>query len=311
MQFMQSRRDFLASALCRPAPRGVLGARASLADEGPPETTTIRLRRDPVHLRRALVHGRGPAARGRASPTSAMCRAAGSAYADDRARRNRLRRFRAQQARRSPGCRRADHGAGGRACRLLRAVRARAHPHHQRPEGQAGRHPRSCGSGEHLYVAIMAARSGSTRTRISIGSRPALPRVVPMELFAAGKVDAFLGFPPEPQELRARKIGRVILNMTTDKPWSQYFCCMMFGNRDFVRDHPVATKRFLRAVLKANDICAAEPERAAQQLVDARLRAELRLRAADADRTAVRPAGASSTPRIRCGSMRCGCTRSA
>ena len=47
-----------------------------------------------------------------------------------------------------------------------------------------------------------------------------------MELFADGQVDAFLGFPPEPQELRARKIGRVILNMATDKPWSQYFCCM-------------------------------------------------------------------------------------
>ena len=90
-----------------------------------------------------------------------------------------------------------------------------------------------------------------------------------MELFAEGKVDAFLGFPPEPQELRARKIGRVILNTTTDKPWSQYFCCMLCGNREFVRDHPVATKRVLRAILKAADICAAEPERAAQRLVDA------------------------------------------
>ena len=47
-----------------------------------------------------------------------------------------------------------------------------------------------------------------------------------MELFVDGKVDAFLGFPPEPQELRARRIGRVILNTTTDRPWSQYFCCM-------------------------------------------------------------------------------------
>ena len=89
-----------------------------------------------------------------------------------------------------------------------------------------------------------------------------------MELFADRQVDAFLGFPPEPQELRARKIGRVILNTATDKPWSQYFCCIAFGNRDFVRDHPVATKRFLRAILKAADICAAEPESAAQRLVD-------------------------------------------
>jgi NitT/TauT family transport system substrate-binding protein len=89
-----------------------------------------------------------------------------------------------------------------------------------------------------------------------------------MELFADGQVDVFLGFPPEPQDLRARKIGRVILNTATDKPWSDYFCCTAFGNKEFVRDHPIATKRYLRAILKAADICAAEPERVARQLVD-------------------------------------------
>jgi NitT/TauT family transport system substrate-binding protein len=60
----------------------------------------------------------------------------------------------------------------------------------------------------------------------------------------------------------------VIINTTTDKPWSQYFCCMIVGSTEFVRAHPVATKRVLRAILKATDICAAEPERAAQRLVD-------------------------------------------
>jgi NitT/TauT family transport system substrate-binding protein len=90
-----------------------------------------------------------------------------------------------------------------------------------------------------------------------------------LEVFAQRKVDAFLGFPPEPQELRARRIGRVILNTATDKPWSQYFCCTAFGHRDFVRAHPVATKRYLRAILKAADLCAAKPEWAAQQLVGA------------------------------------------
>jgi NitT/TauT family transport system substrate-binding protein len=40
------------------------------------------------------------------------------------------------------------------------------------------------------------------------------------------------------------------------------------GNRDFVQNYPVATKRVLRAILKAADICAAEPERAARYLVD-------------------------------------------
>ena len=42
MQIMPSRRDFLAGASLAAA-AGVLGARRSLADEGPPETTTIRL----------------------------------------------------------------------------------------------------------------------------------------------------------------------------------------------------------------------------------------------------------------------------
>ena len=126
---------------------------------------------------------------------------------------------------------------------------------------------RTLGSGGHLYLAIMAAHVGLDPQKDI--NWVASPTGNPMELFAAGEVDAFLGFPPEPQELRARKIGRVILNTATDKPWSQYFCCMVFGNRDFVRDHPVATKRFLRAILKATDLCATEPEKAAQRLVDA------------------------------------------
>jgi NitT/TauT family transport system substrate-binding protein len=89
-----------------------------------------------------------------------------------------------------------------------------------------------------------------------------------MELFADGKADAFLGFPPEPQELRARKIGQVILNTATDRPWSQYFCCALIGNRGFVRKHPVATKRVMRAILKAADFCAADAARAARTIVD-------------------------------------------
>ena len=39
-----------------------------------------------------------------------------------------------------------------------------------------------------------------------------------MQLFAEGKVDAFLGFPPEPQELRARRIGHVVVNSAVDQP---------------------------------------------------------------------------------------------
>ena len=88
------------------------------------------------------------------------------------------------------------------------------------------------------------------------------------QLFAEGKVDAYMGFPPRPQELRARKIGRVIVNSATDRPWSQYFCCLVTGSREFVAKSPVATKRAIRAILKAADLCAAEPDRAARTLVD-------------------------------------------
>jgi NitT/TauT family transport system substrate-binding protein len=91
----------------------------------------------------------------------------------------------------------------------------------------------------------------------------------PMQMFAEGQVDAFLGFPPEPQELRSRNVGRVILKMLEDKPWSQYYCCIAFGNREFVRDHPIATKRYLKALYKAAEMCAGAPKWAAQSLVDA------------------------------------------
>ena len=87
-------------------------------------------------------------------------------------------------------------------------------------------------------------------------------------LLAEGKIDAYLGFPPYPQELRAKNIARVIVNSAADRPWSQYFCCMIAGNRDFVQKNPTATKRAMRAILKAANICTVEPERSAKTLVE-------------------------------------------
>lgn len=120
--------------------------------------------------------------------------------------------------------------------------------------------------GEHLYLSIMFAYVGLDPKRdiewVTEDSGS------PLELFAAGETDAFLGFPPEPQMLRSRGHNRVILNTVLDHPWSQFFCCVMFGNRGWVRDHPVAAKRFLRAMYKAADFCTTNPTQAAQQLVD-------------------------------------------
>jgi NitT/TauT family transport system substrate-binding protein len=108
----------------------------------------------------------------------------------------------------------------------------------------------------------------SNRDRAWPYSVVADPSAPPLELFATGKIDALLAAPAQAHELHARHAGHVILNITTDRPWSQYFCCMLVANREYVRKYPVATKRVLRAILKATDLCASEPARVAQRLVD-------------------------------------------
>jgi NitT/TauT family transport system substrate-binding protein len=122
------------------------------------------------------------------------------------------------------------------------------------------------GTSHHMVVVSMAAYVGlDPRSDITFVT-PATAEAI--QLLAEGKIDAMMGFPPEPQELRARQIGHVVVNTTTDRPWSQYFCCMLASNAGFVRKHPVATKRAVRALLKANALCAQEPERIARILVD-------------------------------------------
>jgi NitT/TauT family transport system substrate-binding protein len=65
-----------------------------------------------------------------------------------------------------------------------------------------------------------------------------------------------MAFPPEVQLLHERKVDQVILRTAVDAPWSQYFCCMMAANREYAARYPVATKRVIRAVLRAADLCA-------------------------------------------------------
>jgi NitT/TauT family transport system substrate-binding protein len=270
MQIIQSRRDFLAGVSAAGA-ASLLGARPSLADEGPPEVTTIRLRRDPSicvapwYIAEDLLRAEGftdiryvPAQEG--LPYSEMV---GRGEID----------FGAFFAGSFPI--RLETGAAITAVAGLHAgcFELFAHEPIRTISDLKGRKVgiNVLGSAKQVYVAIMAAHIGldpHKDIQWIEGSAADPLGLFPLELFAEGKVDAFLGFPPEPQELRAHKVGHVILNTTTDKPWSQYFCCIVAGNRDFIHDHPIATKRILRALLKANDICAAEPERAAQQLVD-------------------------------------------
>jgi NitT/TauT family transport system substrate-binding protein len=118
------------------------------------------------------------------------------------------------------------------------------------------------GSDEHIFMSMFAAYVGlDPHKDINWVVHP-WPEHLP--LFRAGKIDALFNGPPLSQELRGKGIGHVLVNTTTDKPWSQYFCCLVATTKEFVRKNPVATKRALRAILKAGDVCKFEPDRVAR-----------------------------------------------
>jgi NitT/TauT family transport system substrate-binding protein len=263
MHIMQSRRDFLA-ALSVAGAVSALGARTTLADEGPPEVTTLRLARIPAicvapgYIADALLRAEGftdiqyvPISHG-----NAVARGEIDFHLETAAW------IAANIDAGEPIT--AIAGVHGGCYELF------AHEPIRGVTDLKGRRvgiPQTLGSSGHLLLASMAAYVGLDPHEdidwVTNVSGDFLAE------FVEGRVDAFLGFPPEPQELRARKIGRLILSTTTDRPWSDYFCCTAYGRRDYVRTHPIATKRYLRAILKMADFCAAEPEQAAQQLVGA------------------------------------------
>jgi len=220
MHIMQSRRDFLVS-LSAAAAAGFLGPGASLANEGPPETTTIRLRRDPAicvapqYIAEDLLRAEGfteiryvPELRG--LPTARMLARGEIDFVAGLTAASAVFRL-----------------EGGVPMTVLAGLHAGcfelfAHEPIRTISDLKGKKVGIdiLGSAKHLHLAIMAAHVGlDPRRDIEWVEGNALypAALFPLELFVERKVDAFLGFPPEPQELRARKIGRVILNMATDK----------------------------------------------------------------------------------------------
>ena len=164
------------------------------------------------------------------------------------------------------------------------------------------------GSSPHLFIVSIAAHVGLDPVRDIVWVSD--PEVKPKELFLRGDVDAFLGFPPEPQELRAKGAGHVLLNSALDRPWSQYFCCLLAGNPDFVAANPVASKRVMRAILKAADLCVADPAMVARRLVDGKFTANYDY-ALQALGEVPYSGGGTTTRKTRCASMHCDCTRPA
>jgi NitT/TauT family transport system substrate-binding protein len=261
----KSRRDFL-TGLSAAGAAGVLGARASRADDGPPEVTTIRLAFTssicfaPLDVAEQLLRAEG-------FTDVRYVKGAGGFSAPQMVGRGEVE-FGASFA--GTVVYHLDAGLPLVALGGLHAgcYELFAHEPVRSIRDLKGRRVgiQTLASSGHLYLSVMARHVG-------LDPKADIDWVVPpdgnaLELFAAGKTDAFLGFPPEPQQLRDRNIGRVILDTGTDQPWSQYFCCMVYANRAWVRAHPVATRRALRAIYKTADFCSAQPEAAARRLVD-------------------------------------------
>ena len=262
MHSTHSRRNFLSTLSAAGAAGILLGPRRSLADEAPPETTTIRLSRypgicgAPVLIADELLRAEGFTEIRRTPDTPLDAVARGEVDFDF----DTTPWIVSQLAAGEPiialtglhsGCYELFAHEPIRTIRDLKGKKVGI---------------QNFGGSNHLYLALMATHIGlNPKQDINWIARPDGDFI---ELFAAREVDAFLGFPPEPQKLRARNIGRPILNTATDKPWALYLCCAIYSNRDFVRANPIATKRALRAILKATDMCAIEPEQAARRLVD-------------------------------------------
>jgi len=120
--------------------------------------------------------------------------------------------------------------------------------------------------GDHVLISSMASYVGLKPERdIHWITTPSFDE--PVAKFVAREVDAFIGFPPQPQKLRAMRVGHTVVDTKKDRPWSNYYCCVLSANRHFVKAYPHATRRVVRAYLKAADLCADDPARVARFMV--------------------------------------------
>jgi NitT/TauT family transport system substrate-binding protein len=264
MSTIRTRRHFLASAAaCATA----FGPWPALAEAGPPETTTVRLLKEsgicdaPLYVAGELLRADGftevryvhiEAGNTDAGMVADQKLDFSQSYAPEAVRQIDLGKPVTVLAGVHPGCHELFAHRPVNSIGDLRGRRVAV--------------PEEIGYANRLMLTVMATGLGLDAVKDIVWVTA--PAVDPIEAFAAGDADAFYGGPIEAQRLRERGFDRVILKTATDRPWSQYFCCVIAGNSDYVRGYPVATKRVVRAILKATDICLAEPARAARILVD-------------------------------------------
>jgi NitT/TauT family transport system substrate-binding protein len=212
MSASQTRRRFVASASAAGV-AGVLGSMPALADEGPPETTTIRLARDPTicvapgQIAEALLRAEG----------FTDVRYEHVSHSGDAVVRGEID-FAFETAAWV-----VSHLAVGRPITALAGVHSGcyelfAHEPVRTIAELRGRRvgiPQQPGSSGHLLLASIAAHVGlDPRTDIDWVTTPGGDF---LEAFANREVDAFLGFPPEPQELYRRSYELTFLI----QGWSQ------------------------------------------------------------------------------------------
>jgi NitT/TauT family transport system substrate-binding protein len=266
MEFIHSRRDFLAG-LSAASAAAALGSGRPLADEGPPETTTVRLPRFfpasceiPQYVADELLRVEGLTdvrfVEGESGVDSSVWLARGELDFDWNYAATHIASIEAGVpitvlAGMHSGCLELIANDSVRTIAELKGKKVGVD---------------RLSSSPHVLVTLMAAYIGLDPARDIewVASSDATS----MQLFIDGKIDAFLATPPDPQELRDRQIGHTILATAVDRPWSEYYCCMLAGSAEYVREYPIATKRVLRALLKAVDFCVSEPESVAQRMVD-------------------------------------------
>jgi NitT/TauT family transport system substrate-binding protein len=119
------------------------------------------------------------------------------------------------------------------------------------------------------FFAILLAFVGvDARTEVNFIEVPPDSAAL-RDAFLDGRSQAFIASGQFGPLLRRnpKNPGKVILDTTMQKPWSQYYCCNLVANRDWARKNPVATKRFTRAILRAADEVAKDKPRAAHEYV--------------------------------------------
>jgi len=90
-----------------------------------------------------------------------------------------------------------------------------------------------------------------------------------LKLFRDGKTDAFTTAVVQMDALRAEGKFAMLVDYTTDAPWSGHHCCLVTATRSFVEMSPNAARRALRAILRANVEAASDPSRGVRAMVDA------------------------------------------